>query len=121
MQKLLASLLKKEGVKVFCVSNQGELELSESDSMVLNIVSIYVEEYQRKLHNLKIKRGMKRAVEKGFHPEFNLNGQRNEQGRDRIELPIEEIVRLRPKLLNFLLKLLLHLKRALGICIESNS
>lgn len=96
----LLHCLKKEGVKVFCVSHQGELELSESDSMVLNIVSM-VEEYQRKLHNLKIKRGMKRAVEKGFHPEFNLNGQRNDQGRDRIELPIEEIVRLRQNDLTF--------------------
>ena len=39
--------------------------------MVLKIVAM-VEEYQRKLHNIKIKRGMKRAVENGYKPEKNL-------------------------------------------------
>lgn len=67
----LLHCLFKEGIKVYSISHQGELELSESDSMVLNIVSM-VEEYQRKLHNLKIKRGMKRAVDKGYRPELNL-------------------------------------------------
>lgn len=36
--------------------------------MVLEIVSI-VEEYQRKIHNMKIRRGMKRAVKNGFKPQ----------------------------------------------------
>lgn len=96
----LLHFLFKEGIKVYSISHQGELELSESDSMVLNIVSM-VEEYQRKLHNLKIKRGMKRAVAKGYRPEYNLKGHGNEQGRDRIDLPIEEIVRLRNSELTF--------------------
>ncbi|MGE8203971.1 YneB family resolvase-like protein [Heyndrickxia sp. NPDC080065] len=96
----LLHFLFKEGVQVYSISHQGELELSESDSMVLNIVSM-VEEYQRKLHNLKIKRGMKRAVEKGFRPENNLKDHGNESGRERKELPIEEIIRLRENELTF--------------------
>lgn len=38
------------------------------DTMLLEILAI-VEEYQRKIHNAKIKRGMKRAVENGYRPE----------------------------------------------------
>lgn len=96
----LLHCLRKENVKVFSLDHNGELELSESDSMVLNIVSM-VEEYQRKLHNLKIKRGMRRAVAKGFHPEKNLHGNGNISGRERKEVPIEEIVRLRNNGLTF--------------------
>ncbi len=90
----------KEGVKIITNHDGGELVLSEADSMVLNIVSI-VEEYQRKLHNLKIKRGMKRAVENGFRPEENLKNQGNPEGRERISVPISEIVRLRNNRLTF--------------------
>lgn len=61
----------KENIKLFSISHSGELQLSESDSMVLKIVGM-VEEYQRKLHNAKIKRGMKRAVQNGYKPEKNL-------------------------------------------------
>src|SRR6478672_452143 len=67
----LLHCILKEGIKLYSISNNGELQLSDSDSMVLNIVSM-VEEYQRKLHNAKIKRGMKRAVQKGYKPEKNL-------------------------------------------------
>lgn len=90
----------KEGIKIYTISHNGELQLSESDSMVLNIVSL-VEEYQRKMHNIKIKRGMKRAVEKGYRPEKNLSNMGVHSGRDRIEAPIEEIVRLRNNNLTF--------------------
>ncbi|OEH94070.1 YneB family resolvase-like protein [Bacillus solimangrovi] len=96
----LLHALQKENVEIYSVSHQGELQLSESDSMVLEIVSI-VEEYQRKLHNLKIKRGMKRAVERGFQPANNLKNQHLNSGRDRKDVPIEEIVRLRQKKLTF--------------------
>ncbi len=71
MQRLHSCISFKEGVKIYTISHNGELELSEGDSMVLNIVSM-VEEYQRKLHNLKIRRGMKRAIAKGYRPEQNL-------------------------------------------------
>lgn len=90
----------KEGIKLYSISHNGELQLSESDSMVLKIVSM-VEEYQRKLHNVKIKRGMIRAVENGYKPEKNLRNLGKNSGRDKIEVPIGEIVRLRKNGLTF--------------------
>ncbi|MFE5429095.1 recombinase family protein [Peribacillus simplex] len=96
----LFHVILKEGVKIYTLSHDGELELSDSDAMVIQIVGI-VEEYQRKLHNLKIKRGMIRAVEKGYRPQKNLQNQRNSTGRDRKEIPIEEIIKLRANGLTF--------------------
>lgn len=64
---ILHCILKENG-KIYTIAHNGELQLSDSDSMVLQIVSM-VEEYQRKLHNVKIKRGMQKAVQKGFRPE----------------------------------------------------
>ncbi|MEI5906736.1 recombinase family protein [Bacillus spongiae] len=96
----LIHCLLKENIKLYSISHKGELQLSESDSMVIQIVSM-VEEHQRKLHNLKIKRGMKRAVEKGFKPQNNLKNRGNLDGRERKEIPIEEIVRLRKNELTF--------------------
>ncbi|WP_080846340.1 YneB family resolvase-like protein [Cytobacillus gottheilii] len=90
----------KENIKLFSVSHNGELQLSESDSMVLKIVGM-VEEYQRKLHNVKIKRGMQRAIEKGYKPEKNLANRGEHAGRERIEVPITEIIRLRKNELTF--------------------
>lgn len=90
----------KENVKLYSVSHSGELQLSESDSMVLQIVSM-VEEYQRKIHNIKIKRGMKRAIEHGYKPQRNLKKQGENSGRERKEMPVEEIVRLRNSGLTF--------------------
>ena len=68
--------------------------------MVLEIVSV-VEKYQRKIHNLKIKRGMKRAIEEGYNPEKNLKNRHLHSGRQKKEIPIEEIVRLRQLGLTF--------------------
>jgi DNA invertase Pin-like site-specific DNA recombinase len=96
---LLHCILKYK-IKLFSVSHNGELQLSESDSMVLQIVSM-VEEYQRKLHNTKIKRGMNRAVQNGYKPERNLKNKGVHAGRERIEVPIKEIVRLRRNELTF--------------------
>lgn len=90
----------KEGIKLFSIAHNGELQLSDSDTMVLNIVSM-VEEYQRKLHNIKIKRGMKRAVKHGYRPERNLRNLDIRSGRQKIEVPITEIVRLRNNELTF--------------------
>jgi DNA invertase Pin-like site-specific DNA recombinase len=96
----LLHCIVKEGVKLFSISHHGELQLSESDSMVLQIVSM-VEEYQRKLHNIKIKRGMQRAIKQGYHPERNLKNQGEHAGRERKQAPIAEIVRLRENGLTF--------------------
>ncbi len=60
-----------------------------------------VEEHQRKLHNLKIKRGMKRAVKLGYKPEKNLKNRGNIEGRERKEVPVDEIIRLRNNGLTF--------------------
>lgn len=95
---LLHELLKRE-IKVYTYSSQGEYLLSEAESMVLEIVAV-VEEYQRKLHNLKIKRGMKKAVQRGYKPERNLKNIHH-GGRERKKLPIEEIIRLRKMDLTF--------------------
>lgn len=92
--------LNKMKIPVYSLSHQGMLQLSEADSMVLQIVGI-VEEYQRKIHNLKIKRGMKKAVERGFDPIQNLSRQEHAPGRERIDFPVEEVVRLRQSKLTF--------------------
>lgn len=90
----------KEGVQLYTISHNGQLQISESDSMVLQIVGM-VEEYQRKLHNIKIKRGMNRAIKAGFKPQKNLKNLGASSGRERIEAPITEIVRLRNNDLTF--------------------
>src|SRR5699024_1461652 len=85
--------LKKLNISVFTHSTDGELQLSEADSMVLDIVSI-VEEYQRKIHNMKIRRGMKRAVENGYQPEKNLSNHNQSPGRTRLDFPLEQVIQL---------------------------
>lgn len=96
---LIHQLLKWE-IQIYTVKDQGELHLSDTDTMVLDIVSI-VEEYQRKLHNVKIKRGMKKAVEEGYRPEKNLENAAGYGGRKRKEVPVSEIVRLKNSGLTF--------------------
>lgn len=96
----LLHCIRKEGVKIFTISHQGELQFSEADSMVLQIVGI-VEEYQRKIHNLKIKRGMKRAIQNGYKPQKNLKNLGATAGREKLEVPIDEIIRLRKNKLTF--------------------
>lgn len=93
-------LLAKTGTTVLSRHDSGPLALNEMDSMLLEILAI-VEEYQRKLHNAKIKRGMKRAVREGYRPENNLKNRGNAEGRERIDVPISEIVALREKGLTY--------------------
>ncbi|OAE04357.1 resolvase [Bacillus subtilis] len=95
----LLHCIYREGVKVYTTAHRGELELSEADSMVLEIVSI-VEEYQRKIHNMKIRRGMKRAVKTVLNRK-KLKNQHGNSGKEKIEVPISEIVRLRANKLTF--------------------
>ena len=93
-------LLQKNQTTVYSLNEAGPLALNEMDTMLLEILAI-VEEYQRKLHNAKIRRGMRRAVSNGYKPEENLKNRGNIEGRERIEVPIEEIVNLRDKGLTF--------------------
>lgn len=97
---VLLHFLVKENIKVYSLHQGGELEVSEGDSLVLQIISL-VEEYQRKLRNMKISRGMRVAMDKGFDPSRNLKNLDQAAGREKIEVPIEEIVRLREHQLTF--------------------
>ncbi|MFC0525014.1 recombinase family protein [Pontibacillus salicampi] len=92
--------LNKLNIPIYSVAHNGALQLSESDSMVLQIVGV-VEEYQRKIHNLKIKRGMRKAIEEGYDPSANLSNQHLAKGREKKEFPVEEVVRLRDNGLTF--------------------
>lgn len=92
--------IRKMDAEIFTLNERGEPELSETDEMVLSILST-VEEFQRKLINYKIKRGMNRAIENGFNPHKNLKNIDNGGGREKIDLPIEEILKLRKKKLTF--------------------
>ena len=96
----LLHVMKKYGVEVFTLTDQGPIALNDMDDMVLEILAV-VEEYQRKIHNAKIKRGMKRAVENGYKPERNLKGRGNPDGRERLDLPIDQIVSLKENGLTF--------------------
>lgn len=96
----LVHQLQKMNIPIYTAMNNGELELSESDSMVLQIVGI-VEEYQRKIHNAKIKRGMQKAIKEGYDPTKNLKNRNQAPGRDRKSFPIDEVVRLRENGLTF--------------------
>ncbi|HLR10649.1 MAG TPA: recombinase family protein [Sporosarcina sp.] len=93
-------LLEKTKTNVYTYHDGGPIALNDMDTMLLEILAL-VEEYQRKLHNAKIKRGMKRAVAEGYRPEKNLTKKGNPEGRARIEAPVEEIVSLREKGLTF--------------------
>ncbi|MEQ6378468.1 recombinase family protein [Bacillaceae bacterium S4-13-58] len=92
--------LNRLQVKVLSNNEGGDLQISDADSMVLQIVSI-VEEYQRKIHNIKIKRGMRRAVNNGYRPQENLARINQSSGKERISFPIEEVIRLREKKMTF--------------------
>ncbi|MDS9470667.1 recombinase family protein [Sporosarcina pasteurii] len=93
-------LLAKTNTDIFTYHNSGPISLNEMDTMLLEILAL-VEEYQRKIHNAKIKRGMRRAVREGYRPEKNLKNRGNLEGRERIEVPVSEIVSLRNKGLTF--------------------
>lgn len=93
-------LLMKTGTEIYSNHDNGPISFNEMDTMLLEILGI-VEEYQRKIHNAKIKRGMQRAVKNGYRPERNLKNRGNVEGRERIEVPLSEIVALREKELTF--------------------
>ncbi|WP_078554514.1 YneB family resolvase-like protein [Bacillus alkalicellulosilyticus] len=95
---LLHQILKMDK-KVITSMTGNVLVPSEIDAMLLEIVTI-VEEHQRKLHNMKIKKGMDKAIRAGYRPQKNLKHSQA-GGRKKTELPIEEIVRLRQKKLTF--------------------
>ncbi|MGG5253684.1 YneB family resolvase-like protein [Neobacillus sp. SM06] len=91
--------LRKMGIAVFTIQDHGEIYLADADLMVLEILSA-VEEFQRKIANLKISRGITRAIKDGFEPHKNLSNL-HLGGREKKEVPVEEIINLRKKNLTF--------------------
>jgi DNA invertase Pin-like site-specific DNA recombinase len=92
--------IEKYGGKVYSLEEGGPLALTELEQMVLQVLGV-VEEYQRRLINRKIGRGVRRAIaEKGFQPQRNLRNT-GSGGRSRIDTPIKEIVHLRRQGLTF--------------------
>lgn len=92
--------LNRLGCKLFSYQHQGELELDAGESTVLHIIA-KVEELQRRMMNQKISWGMQRAIrEKGYQPARNLKNQ-GLGGREKKEVPIEQIVALKDKKLTF--------------------
>src|SRR5699024_2843173 len=86
--------LQKLNISVYTSTDDVELQISDTDYMVLQIVSI-VEAYERKINNMKIKRAMQRAIEKGFEPSRNFSNREFSPGRKRLSFPIEQVVALR--------------------------
>lgn len=86
--------LFRMGARVYTLEHQGEIVLSEMDGLVIKILA-EVEEYQRRLMNRKISRGIRRAMAAGYRPEENLKNRGAHAGRERLDVPVEEIVRLR--------------------------
>lgn len=93
-------LIQKYEATVYTLNDAGPMALNEMDTMLLEILAI-VEEYQRRMHNAKIRRGMRRAVDNGYMPQNNLKNRGNIEGRERKDVPVEEIVQLRQKGLTF--------------------
>ncbi|TCS93866.1 YneB family resolvase-like protein [Hazenella coriacea] len=92
--------LDRLGCKIFSYQHQGELELDAGESTVLHIIA-KVEELQRRMMNQKISWGMQRAIrEKGYQPARNLKNQ-GLGGREKKDVPIEQIVALKEKKLTF--------------------
>lgn len=91
--------VNKYGGEVISIENGGPLNITEMEGMVLEILAL-VEEYQRRLSNSKIKRGVRKAIDEGYDPSRNLKN-RDQGGRDKIEVPLEEIIRLRQLKLTF--------------------
>ncbi|MCK4258338.1 MAG: recombinase family protein [Halanaerobiales bacterium] len=92
--------VRKYGGQVISVTDEGVLALTDLEEMVLEVLST-VEEYQRRLVNKKISRGMRKAIrDRGYNPEKNLKNQ-HQGGCTKKELPIMEIIRLREKGLIF--------------------
>lgn len=96
----LVHQIGKLGCRIFSYQQRKELELDAGESTVLHIIA-KVEELQRKMMNQKISWGMQRAIrEKGFNPAKNLRN-RGAGGREKKEVPIEQIVALKEKDLTY--------------------
>ncbi len=86
--------------KIITVEDNSVIGLNDLEKMILEILSV-VEKYQQQLTNRKISRGMKKAIDENkYRPENNIKN-RDQGGRKREKLPLEEILRLRNMGLTF--------------------
>lgn len=92
--------IRKYGGQVISLADRGPLALTDLEEMILEVLAT-VEEYQRRMVNQKISRGMQKAIqERKYRPEKNLKNL-TQGGRKKLKLPIREIIRLRDKGLTF--------------------
>ncbi len=96
---LIHQIHKMSG-EIITLADQGPLALNDMETMIIEVLAI-VEEYQQRLTNRKISRAMQRKIKEGnYNPANNLKN-RDQGGRDRKKIPIEEIIRLRKLELTF--------------------
>ncbi|MGM0601678.1 MAG: YneB family resolvase-like protein [Bacillota bacterium] len=96
---LIHQIINMNG-KIISHADKGAIALNDLENMILEILSV-IEKYQQKLTNRKISRAMRKKItESKFNPADNLKNINN-GGRQRKEIPIDEIVRLRKLELSF--------------------
>ncbi|MFW6001107.1 MAG: YneB family resolvase-like protein [Halanaerobium sp.] len=92
--------IEKLAAEVHTLADKGPIALNDLEKMILEILSV-VESYQQQLRNKNISRAMKKKIEKGeFNPADNLKNI-DQGGRDRKDVPLKEIIRLRKLKLSF--------------------
>src|SRR6056297_1230619 len=92
--------IEKLGAEIHTLSDKGPIALNDLEKMILEILSV-VESYQQQLRNKNISRAMKKKIDSGeFNPADNLKNI-DQGGRDRKDIPLKEIIRLRKLELSF--------------------
>lgn len=92
--------IEKMGAEIHTLADQGAIALNDLEKMILEILGV-VESYQQELRNQNISRAMKNKIAEGeFNPANNLKNI-DQGGRNKKEIPIKEIVRLRQLDLTF--------------------
>jgi DNA invertase Pin-like site-specific DNA recombinase len=92
--------IEKLGAQIHTLADKGPIALNDLEKMILEILSV-VESYQQQLRNKNISRAMKKKIESGeFNPADNLKNI-DQGGRDRKNVPLKEIIRLRKLELSF--------------------
>ncbi|MEJ6950553.1 YneB family resolvase-like protein [Natronospora cellulosivora (SeqCode)] len=92
--------IQKLGGNIITLEDNGFIALNDLEKMILEILSI-IEKYQQRLTNKKISRGMKKSIHEGKYDPIKNIKNRDQGGRNRKDIPIHEIVRLRNKGLTF--------------------
>jgi DNA invertase Pin-like site-specific DNA recombinase len=92
--------IEKMNAQIYTLADQGAIALNDLEKMILEILSV-VESYQQELRNQNISRAMKNKIKQGdFNPAQNLKNI-EQGGRERKEIPLQEIIRLRKLELTF--------------------